>query len=177
MGRIASATCSFAIYPLDHWTIASSSSLHYATPTRHTRHSRHSRLSCDFHALQAPQARIFPRLTHHSHAILASSVIYCHHEFASLHCLEVSLSLGYHVRDFHALRAPIAPYSRAYRLVHAPYMHHYSHPHSQASLRQLSPPHPRAFTMFAFIRVTLCYPLCHDTFTPLCRLTHALSRA
>ncbi|KAG2737669.1 hypothetical protein P692DRAFT_20883335 [Suillus brevipes Sb2] len=42
-------------------------------------------------APQAPQARIFPRLTHHSHATLASSsIIHCHHEFASLHPFEVA---------------------------------------------------------------------------------------
>jgi hypothetical protein len=70
----------------------------------------------------------------HIHAILASPVIYCHHEFASLHHLEVAPSLNTTFAHFRfssanvpALRAPMSPYSRASDTL---LLHHCNHLHT-----------------------------------------------
>ncbi|KAG2743664.1 hypothetical protein P692DRAFT_20878492 [Suillus brevipes Sb2] len=68
----------------------------------------------DIRAPQAPKARMFPRLMQHSHATLASSAIYCHHEFASLRHLEESLSLTYRIRALPLHKRECSRASRAY---------------------------------------------------------------
>jgi hypothetical protein len=74
---------------------------------------------------------MFPRLMQHSHATLASSVTYCHHEFMPLHPLEVAPSLDtafVHFRFSSAnvptLRAPTSPYSRAIDMSLSPHCNH-----------------------------------------------------
>ncbi|KAG2739494.1 hypothetical protein P692DRAFT_20881675 [Suillus brevipes Sb2] len=114
MGWTTSASRIFAFYALDIRFFAFPALCDaYATYATYA-------LITHIHAPQAPQARLFPRLMQHIHAILASPVIYCHHEFASLHHLEVALSLDTAFAHFRfssanvpALRAPIAPSSRA----------------------------------------------------------------
>jgi hypothetical protein len=179
MGWTASAPRNFTSYALD--IIAQSPpchSLHYATPTQHTRQSRALR---HIHAPQAPQARTFPRLTRHSCVILTASVNYCHHQFTPSRHPEGLFSLESHVRALPLRKAQRSRASRAYvalftRLDTSP-SHHCSHHHYHASFRQLSASYPRAFVVFTCTRVASHNPLFYRAFTPLWRLTPALSRA
>jgi hypothetical protein len=111
-----------------------------------------------YHAPQAPQARIFPRLTRHSRVILTASVIYCHHQFTHSHHPEELPSVEYQVRALPLRKAQCSRASRAYvalftRLDTSP-SHHCSHHHYHASFRQLSASYPQAFVVFTCTRVT-----------------------
>jgi len=67
-----------------------------------------------YHAPQAPEARTFPRLTRHSHAILTASVNYCHHQFAPSCRPKELFSLEYQVRALSLRKAQCSRASRAY---------------------------------------------------------------
>jgi hypothetical protein len=155
----------------DHWTFTPSHSLHNATPTRH----RDIRAITHIRAPQAPQARMFPRLMHDIHATLASSAVHCHHEFTSLHALEVTLSLAYRIRALPLFKRECSRASRAYvalstRLDMSP-----SHHQQSIVMRSLRPyillmSHNRSILRS---RTSAFQARMFPRFARLCRLIHA----
>jgi hypothetical protein len=126
------------------------------------------------------QARIFPRLMQHIHAILASPVIYCHHEFASLHHLEVAPSLDTAFAHFRfisanvpALRAPMTPCSCALDMS---LTHHCSHLHIiQAVITITSPSFLLCLHIPELLRASATLPRFHAPMAPYASAFPALS--
>jgi hypothetical protein len=67
-----------------------------------------------YHTPQAPEARTFPCLTRHSHAIHTSSAVYCHHQFTPSRHPEGLFSLESHVHALPLRKAQCSHASRAY---------------------------------------------------------------
>jgi hypothetical protein len=149
-----------------HWTFASSPSLHYATPTRHTRLSR---TSAHLRRLKRECSRAlhstFTPYSHHPSSIAIMSSHPC-------------ILLKSHHRSIprsrtSASQARMFPrFARLCRLIHTPQTHRSRIiAITPISFRQLSPSYPQAYIVFACTRVASRNPLFYCTFTPLCRLT------
>jgi hypothetical protein len=127
MGWTAFSTQSFAFYALEiigHLPLRiPCTNATYATSALITR----------IRTPQAPQARMFLRLMHNIHATLASSAVHCHHEFASLHALEVTLSLAYCICALPLFKRECSRASRAYSALFT------RHRHITLALLQSSP--------------------------------------
>jgi hypothetical protein len=111
----------------------------------------------------------------HIHAILASPVIYCHHEFASLRHLEESLSLAYRIRALPLHKRECSRASRAYvalstRLDMSPSHHQQSIVMSSLHHYILLKSHHR---LIPHSRTSASQARMFPRFARLCRLIHA----
>jgi hypothetical protein len=114
------------------------------------------------------------------HATLASSTIHCHEQFALLHPLEVAPSLNTAFAHFRfssanvpALRAPIAPYSRAIDTSLSP---HCSHLHIiQAVITITSPSFLLCLHIPESLRASTTLPRFHAPMAPYTCAFPALS--